>query len=84
MKRIAVIGAILDQPHLSQQSFNDIVSGYKGIVRGRMGIPFEDANMAVISLTLVAELDQINSLTGKLGNLEHVTIKAAISDQTVE
>lgn len=83
MKRIAVIGAILENPQTSQQPFNDTVSGFKGIVKGRMGIPFEDEEMAVISLTVVAELDIINSLTGKLGNLPGVTVKTAISEKSI-
>ena len=83
MKRIAVIGAILEQTQTSQKAFNEIVSAFKGIVRGRMGIPFEEQDMAVISLTVVAELDDINALTGKLGNLPYVMVKAAISEKTV-
>ena len=84
MKRIAVIGAILENPAQCQQPFNDTVSGFKGIVKGRMGIPFDEAGMAVISLTVVAEVDEINALTGRLGNLRHVTVKTAISDKTVD
>lgn len=80
MKRIAVIGAILTSPKVCQKNFNDIVSEYRGIVKGRMGIPFDEVDMSVISLTLIAELDVINTLTGKLGNLEGVKIKTAISD----
>jgi len=83
MKRIAVIGAILENPALCQKPFNDVVSNFKGIVKGRMGIPFDEDGMAVISLTVVAGIDEINALTGKLGNLQHVTVKTAISDKTV-
>jgi putative iron-only hydrogenase system regulator len=79
MKRIAVIGAILEAPGISQRAFNETVSQYRGIVKGRMGIPFDDEDMAVISLTLLGELDDINALTGKLGNLSGVTVKTAIS-----
>lgn len=84
MKYIAVIGAILEQPQLSQKLFNDVISSFKGIVKGRMGIPFEKENIAVVSVTLVAGLDEINSLTGRLGNLQGVTVKAAISSKTLE
>lgn len=84
MKRIAVIGAILEKPQISQQAFNDTVSSFKGIVKGRMGIPFDEEEMAVVSLTVVAGIDQINALTGKLGNLAHVTVKTAISEKTVD
>lgn len=79
MKRIAVIGAILEKPQTSQRAFNETVSQYKWIVKGRMGIPFDDEDMAVIALTLRGEMDDINALTGKLGNLPHVTVKTAVS-----
>jgi putative iron-only hydrogenase system regulator len=79
MKRIAVIGAVVEQPQVSQRAFNETVSQYRGIVKGRMGIPFDDEDTAVIALTLLGELDDINALTGKLGNLPHVTVKTAMS-----
>jgi putative iron-only hydrogenase system regulator len=79
MKRIAVIGAILENPEVSQKAFNDTISSFKGIVKGRMGIPVEEENLAVISITLQGDLDEINSLTGKLGNLPGATVKTAVS-----
>ena len=84
MKRIAILGAVLEQPQTSQTPFNEVVSLYKGIIKGRMGIPFEAENMAVVSLTVLGELDEINALTGKLGNIKGVTIKTAISGREVE
>jgi len=84
MERIAVIGAILEKPQLSQKSFNEIVAGYKGIVKGRMGIPFDPQDVAVISLTVQGEMDDINALTGKLGNLPHATVKTAMSGAITE
>ena len=79
MKRIAVIGAVIEKPQISQQSFNELVSSFRGLVKGRMGIPFEEENIAVISITVMGELDDINTLTGRLGNLPHVTVKTAVS-----
>jgi putative iron-only hydrogenase system regulator len=79
MDRIAVIGAILDAPLQSQESFNDTVAQYRDIVKGRFGIPFQEDNVSVISLTLKGSLDKINALTGSLGKLPGVTVKTAIS-----
>jgi len=79
MKRIAVISAVLDEPHHCQKEFNDTVSEFQGIVKGRMGIPFEEVPVAVISLTVVGDLDDINSLTGKLGRIEGVTVRTAVA-----
>jgi putative iron-only hydrogenase system regulator len=79
MERIAVIGAILEHPGTSQQTFNETVSRYRKIIKGRMGIPFDEADIAVVSLTLQGDLDTINALTGKLGKLPGVTVKTAVS-----
>ena len=37
MKRVAVISAILEEPDICQKQFNDIISKYKHIIKGRMG-----------------------------------------------
>jgi putative iron-only hydrogenase system regulator len=81
MSRIAVIGAVLENPRASQAAFNEIMGSFKGIVKGRMGIPFHEEDMAVIAITVQGELDDINSLTGKLGKLPGVTVKTAVSNK---
>ena len=83
MKRVAVISAILEEPDICQQNFNSVISHFKGIVKGRMGIPLQEESLAVISIVVIGELDEINSLTGKLGNIEHVTIKTSISKKEI-
>jgi putative iron-only hydrogenase system regulator len=84
MKRIAVIGAVLERPQESQKSFNETVASFKGIVKGRMGIPFPEEDMAVIAITVVGDLDEINALTGRLGNLPGVAVKTAVSGDVKE
>jgi putative iron-only hydrogenase system regulator len=81
MERIAVIGAVLGKPQTSQRLFNETVSRFRGIIKGRMGIPFDEDDTGVIALTVRGELDDINALTGKLGNLPNVTVKTAVSGE---
>lgn len=83
MNRVAVISAILDNPDACQQSFNSVISSFKGIVKGRMGIPLQDEDIAIVSIVIIGELDEINSLTGKLGNIPHVNVKTSISKKEV-
>lgn len=83
MKRIVAITAILENPKQSQQEFNTIVSTFKGIVKGRLGLPLDNEGIAVVSLVVVGVLDEINNLTGKLGNLPDVQVKTAISRKEV-
>lgn len=83
LRKIAVISAILEEPAAVQKEFNETISSFQGIVRGRMGIPFEEEKMAIVSITVIGDLNQINSLTGKLGNIPHVTVKTAISKREI-
>ena len=83
MKRIAVISAILENPERAQARFNALVAGFKGIVKGRMGLPLPEYGAAVIVITLVGDMDEINSLTGKLGLLDDVQVKTSVSKKEV-
>ncbi|MBE6081078.1 iron-only hydrogenase system regulator [Acidilutibacter cellobiosedens] len=83
-ERIGVISAILENPKGSQYEFNKIVSEYKRIIKGRMGIPFDEEDISVISITVVGTLDEINSLTGKLGNLHECIVKTSISKKELD
>jgi putative iron-only hydrogenase system regulator len=78
-KRIAIIGAVIENPVVVNEKFNTLVAEYQGIIRGRMGIPFHEEKVSVVSITLVGDLDEINSLTGKLGNLAGEQIKTLVS-----
>lgn len=77
--KIAVIGTVLDHPAESQTRFNEVLSHYKHIIKGRMGLPFEEHDISVIAITVLGTMDDINSLTGKLGNIPGVTVKTSIS-----
>ncbi|NLM50783.1 MAG: iron-only hydrogenase system regulator [Clostridiaceae bacterium] len=83
VKKFAVIGVVLDNPHDVQKEFNEIVSDFSHIVKGRMGLPFESHSVAVISIIVLATLDEINNFTGKLGKLKGVSVKAAISKKDI-
>lgn len=83
MAKVAVISAILEDPNGTQHHFNEVVSSFKGLIKGRMGIPMDEFGISVISITVVGELNDINSLTGKLGNIDHVYVKTSISKKEV-
>ncbi len=82
-KKIGVISAILEDATHIQGKFNDIISEFKGIVRGRTGIPFNDMGLSVITIIVIGTVDEINGLTGKLGNLKDVSVKTSISKKSM-
>lgn len=83
-KRVAVVSAILEDPLNCQGEFNKIIADYHEIVRGRMGLPFREEKISVVSITVVGTMNEINGLTGKLGSINNITVKTAISKKEVE
>lgn len=74
--RIAVL-TIIVQKEDSVAALNQIIHGYAGFVVGRMGIPYRAKAMAIISLVMDAPQAKISELSGRLGRLDGVTVKAA-------
>ena len=77
--RVAVIGIIVENPDATAK-LNEILHEYGGAIIGRMGIPYRERGISVISIAVDAPQDVISALSGKLGRLEGVTAKAAYSN----
>ena len=74
--RVAVIGIII-QDLDSASDLNEIIHEYRDIVLGRMGIPYRQKNINIMSIAVDAPATAINALTGKIGRLKGVTVKTA-------
>lgn len=83
MEKIAVIGAVLERPEDCQSDFNETVSEFKHMIRGRLGLPMPEKRVSAISIIVVGTMDEINSLTGKLGNIKGVNVKTSISKKEI-
>lgn len=77
-KRIAVIAIVIDASE-SVQEVNQVLHEKSSIIIGRMGIPYKERNVSVISLSVDGTPDEISNLTGRLGQIKGVSVKAAIS-----
>ncbi len=81
--KVAVISVILEDTENAQGQFNEIVSQHKHLIRGRMGLPMNEVGIAVISITVIGELDDINSFTGKLGRIKNITAKTIFAKKDI-
>ena len=77
-KRIAVAAIVIDEQSASVE-VNNVLHEYNDIIIGRMGIPYKERGISLISVALDATPDRISSLTGRLGQIAGVSVKAAIS-----
>ena len=78
-KRIAVMSIIVENPD-SASTLNNILHEASNFIIGRMGIPYREKNISVISVVVDAPQNEISSLSGKIGNLDGVTVKTAYSN----
>ena len=72
--RVAVI-AIIVREGASVTPLNELLHQYGGYIIGRMGVPYREKGVNVISVAMDAPGDAISALSGKLGRLEGVTAK---------
>lgn len=77
-KRIAIIGMIVENKD-SVAKLNAILHEYSSYIIGRMGIPYAERQIQIISVVLDAPNDVISALSGKLGMLPNVNIKTVYS-----
>lgn len=77
--RVAVIGIIIENPE-SIAALNAILHEYSEYIIGRMGIPYRQKDISIISIAIDAPQNIISALTGKIGRLDGVSNKAAYSN----
>ncbi len=73
-KRIALVGIIVSNRN-SVEQLNRLLSEYGEYIIGRMGIPYRERNLSIISIVMDAPNNIISSLSGKLGMLDGISIK---------
>ena len=77
--RVAVISIIVENPE-AIVTLNDFLHEAGNYIIGRMGIPYREKGMNLISIAIDAPQDMISSLSGKIGRLKGVSAKTAYSN----
>lgn len=77
-KRIGLIAIVVEKKD-AVEKLNHVLHDYGEYIVGRMGIPYHQRNISVISVVIDASTDVISSLSGKLGMIEGVSIKTVYS-----
>ena len=76
--RVAVMSIIVENTS-SIESLNNTLHEYRQQIIGRMGLPYHQKNINIISIALDAPQDVISALSGKIGNLDGVSVTIAFS-----
>ena len=77
--RVALLGIIVEQME-STMRLNQLLHDYRDYIIGRMGIPYKERSVHVISVAIDAPQDVISALSGKIGAIPGISVKTVYSN----
>lgn len=78
--RVAMIGIVVSNPDAVER-LNGLLHDYSQYIIGRMGLPYREKQLNLISIMLDGPQEQISALSGKIGMLPGVSSKVIYSKQ---
>ena len=78
--RVAVIGIVVDQTGDTEE-VNKVLHQYGQYIIGRMGVPYREKGVNIISVALDAPGNVISALSGKIGRLDGITAKTVYAPE---
>ena len=78
--RVALLSIIVEDPK-SVNMVNELLHQYGRYIIGRMGVPYHQRGVSIISVAMDAPADEISALSGKLGRLAGVTAKTVYAPE---
>ena len=83
MEKRAAVLAIIVQDMESVAALNELLHQYGSYIICRMGVPYRERNMSIISVALDAPANIISALSGKVGRLKGVTAKTVYAPENL-
>jgi len=76
--RIGVVGIVVENIEETGK-VNEYLHEYSHLIIGRLGVPYKEKNLSVISILVDGSSDDISALTGKLGKISGIKVKSALT-----
>ena len=84
MDSIVAVIAIIVEESRSVEQLNGLLHQYRERIIGRMGVPYRQRGIQIISVAIDAPQDEISALSGKIGRLEGITAKTVYAPEKKE
>ena len=81
MKRLGVVGIVIENRVENAPKVNGVLTEFGDIIIGRLGVPNKDKGTNVIALIVEGTNDEFGALTGKLGSIKGVSVCSALSKE---
>ena len=83
MKKLAIVGVIITNRTIVPE-VQSVLSDFGDIIIGRMGVPDRANGINAIALIVEGDNEQLSALTGKLGRIDSVSVKSAITSVEIK
>ena len=77
-KRIGIVGIVIEDFSCVER-VNEVLHEYSELIIGRIGLPYKERGVSVISLIVDGVNDDISALTGKLGRISGASVKSMVT-----
>jgi putative iron-only hydrogenase system regulator len=78
-KRMGMIGIFVRERGEAAQRVNRCLSDFADIIVARVGVPYRERGLSVISVIVDGTNDQIGALAGKLGSIQSVAVRSMMA-----
>ena len=82
--KLAVVGIIIEGDRSIAEEVNKILSEFGDYIVCRMGVPDREHGIFVISVIVRAPLEKVSALSGRMGKLDNVRVKCAVTDAVIQ
>ncbi|MCE5315182.1 MAG: TM1266 family iron-only hydrogenase system putative regulator [Armatimonadota bacterium] len=80
-KRLGVVGIVVEDISAAEE-INAVLHEFSSVIVGRMGVPYRERGVSVVSIIVDGTGDEISALTGRLGRVRNVSVKTALAKET--
>ncbi len=78
-QRLGFVGIIVEDRKICSGAVNDVLSQFSDLILARTGLPNVKGDTSIITLVIDATTDELGNLTGKLGNIQGVSVKSGLA-----
>lgn len=78
-KRLGTISVIVERQHAPVATVNELISQFGDDVIGRLGLPYPERGVNIITLITDTSVERLSALTGKLGKLPGVQVRSLMA-----
>ena len=79
--RLGVSGIVVEDLAAAPE-VNALLHEFAGLIVGRMGIPYRERGVSVISVIVDGATDELSALTGRLGRIPNIAVKSALTKES--